>query len=319
MARITICIPQSVHIGVAFIWQILFQNLTMARFDMKKSYKFVLALSVVTCSMLPSQGPAHAISCGDYTQSPSSSNPSSITILDTDIGTEAYLRLIPYSSGGHRALGMAIAAKFNYFDNCEYVGIGIGDGSGGNGYRPNYTLWMWRDGVNVDIARAAIYELVGASTDPVVTNGDCNISCDGTVGRQFDGSISTTSTSSTTTTTTTTIPISSNNDSSTPDAPIQSKDGAKTSQGTSNATTETVINVLNAAISFDSAIFSPQISKVKFKNCNEVNRVYPWGVAKTLAAAKKQKQYKVNSSYISASLYKSLSKMDHNKDLTACE
>jgi hypothetical protein len=286
---------------------------------MKMAQRVFLLLIIVTYSILTGSGSVHAFSCGEYTQSPSSNSPSSITILDTDIGTDAYLRLVTYSNGGHAALGMAIAAKFNYFDNCEYVGIGIGDGSGGNGYRPNYTLWMWRDGVDVDIARAAIYELVGASANPIVTNGDCNISCDGTFGRQFDGSISTTSTSSTTTTTTTTVPISSNTDSPTLDAPVQSGDGAKTSQGTSNATTTTVINVLNAAIPFNSAFVSPQITKMVFKNCGEVNRVYPWGVAKTLAAAKKQKQYSVKPSYVSASLYKSLSKMDKNKDLTACE
>jgi len=267
--------------------------------------------------MLPSQGSVHAISCGEYTQSPSSNSPSSITILDTDIGTDAYLRLVTYSNGGHAALGMAIAAKFNYFDNCEYVGIGIGDGSGGNGYRPNYTLWMWRDGVDVDIARAAIYELVGASANPIVTNGDCNISCDGTFGRQFDGSISTTSTSSTTTTTTTTIPISSNTDSPAPETP--KTNSAKTTTGTSNVTTTTIVNVLNAAVPFNTTAVAPQITKMTFKNCGEVNKVYPWGVAKTLAAAKKQKRYSVKPSYMSVSLYKTLSKMDKNKDLTACE
>jgi len=283
----------------------------------KNTYKFVVAFSIFACSMLPSQGSVHAISCGEYTQSPSSNSPSSITILDTDIGTDAYLRLVTYSNGGHAALGMAIAAKFNYFDNCEYVGIGIGDGSGGNGYRPNYTLWMWRDGVDVDIARAAIYELVGASANPIVTNGDCNISCDGTFGRQFDGSISTTSTSSTTTTTTTTIPISSNTDSPAPETP--KTNSAKTTTGTSNVTTTTIVNVLNAAVPFNSTIVTPQITKMVFRNCGEVNRVYPWGVAKTLAAAKKQKQYFVKPSYVSVSLYKTLSKMDNNKDLTACE
>ena len=266
--------------------------------------------------MLSSQGSVHAISCGEYTQSPSSNSPSSITILDTDIGTDAYQRLLPFSSGGHKALGMAIAAKLNYFDNCEYVGIGIGDGSGGNGYRPNYTLWIWRDGVDVDIARSAIYELVGASANPVVTNGDCNISCDGTLGRQFDGSISTTSTSSTTTTTTTTVPISSNTDSPAPETP--KTNSAKTTTGTLNVTTTTIVNVLNAAAPFNSTVVAPQITKTTFKNCGEVNKVYPWGVAKTLVAAKKQKQYSVRPSYVSASLYKSLSKMDKNKDLTAC-
>jgi hypothetical protein len=171
-----------------------------------KTIKKIVVIAALLFTGLGSSE-ATAQECGDYTQSSSSSSPSSFTILDTDIGTAAYQRLLPFSSGGHRALGMAIAAKFNYFDNCEYVGIGIGDGSGGNGYRPNYTISMWRDGVDVDIAQAAIYELVGASADPVVTNGDCNISCDGTTGRQFDGTIATTTTTTpeTTTTTTTTL------------------------------------------------------------------------------------------------------------------
>ena len=269
--------------------------------------------------MLPSQGSVHAISCGEYTQSPSSNSPSSITILDTDIGTDAYLRLVTYSNGGHAALGMAIAAKFNYFDNCEYVGIGIGDGSGGNGYRPNYTLWMWRDGVDVDIARAAIYELVGASANPIVTNGDCNISCDGTFGRQFDGSFAPTTSSTTITTTTTTIPVPTNNGSPTSAAQIQSGNDVETAMGTSNETSTTIVNVINAAIPFTSTIVTPQFTKMMYGNCGEVNRVYPWGVAKTLAAAKKHKQYSVKPSYISASLYRSLSKTDKNKDLTVCE
>jgi hypothetical protein len=281
----------------------------------KSTYKFVVALSVVTCSMLTSQGPVHAISCGEYTQSPSSSSPSSITILDTDIGTEAYQRLLPFSSGGHQALGMAIAAKFNYFDNCEYVGIGIGDGSGGNGYRPNFTLWMWRDGVNVDVARAAIYELVGASANPVVTNGDCNISCDGTFGRQFDGSIATTSTSSTTTSTTTTLPATTNSEPS--DQQLQSSGGSQRSA--SDSATTTVVSVVNAALPYSTALIFAQIKPSTFKNCSQVNVIYPWGVAKTLAAAKKQKNYPVNNPYVSKSLYMQLIKMDRDKDLTVCE
>ena len=283
---------------------------------MKMTQRVFLLLTIVSCGIVTGSGSVHAISCSEYTQSPSSNNPSSITILDTDIGTDAYLRLVTYSNGGHAALGMAIAAKFNYFDNCEYVGIGIGDGSGGNGYRPNFTLWMWRDGVDVDIARAAIYELVGASANPTVTNGDCNISCDGTFGRQFDGSFAPT-TSSTTTTTTTTVPISSNSGSPTPETP--KTNSAKTTTGTSNVTTTTIVNVLNAAVPFNSTIVTPQITKMVFRNCGEVNRVYPWGVAKTLAAAKKQKRYSVKPSYVSVSLYKTLSKMDKNKDLTVCE
>ena len=280
---------------------------------MKKTYQLILTLVVISCAQLPVQGHVNATSCGEYTQSPSSQSPSSLTILDTDIGTEAYQRLLPYSSGGHRALGMAIAAKFNHFDNCEYIGIGIGDGSGGNGYRPNYTIWMWRDGVDVDIARAAIYELVGASVNPIVTNGDCNISCDGTFGRQFDGSFETT------TTTTTTLPRPVVIES---DEPQSQESGQLTNEQapiSTNNTTTTIAVVANSALAFNSGITAPQFIRVTFKNCSEVNAIYPWGVAKSLAAAKKQKNYPVNNPYVSKLLYQKLVKMDRDKDLTVCE
>ena len=281
---------------------------------MRIYYKFILALSVFTCSVFTSQVPVRAIDCGEYTQSPSSQSPYSFTILDTDIGTEAYQRLLPYSSGGHRALGMAIAAKFNYFDNCEYIGIGIGDGSGGNGYRPNYTIWMWRDGVDVAIAQAAIYELVGASPNPIVTNGDCNISCDGTFGRQFDGSFETT-----TTTTTTTMPQPVVIES---DEPQSQDSGQVTNEQapiSTSSTTTTIAVVANAALAFNTGITAPQSTRVSFKNCSEVNAIYPWGVAKSITAAKKQKNYPVNNPYVSKSLYQKLVKMDRDKDLTVCE
>jgi hypothetical protein len=58
---------------------------------------------------------------------------------------------------------------------------------------------------------------------------------------------------------------------------------------------------------------------VTFKNCSEVNAIYPWGVAKSLTAAKKQQNYPVNNPYVSKSLYQKLVKMDRDKDLTVCE
>lgn len=293
---------------------------------MKMAYRIGVTLAVLCSTMTMTLVPAHAIQCGDYTESPSSESPSFITILDTDIGTEAYLRLGAYSNGGHRTLGIAIASKFNYFDNCEYVGIGIGDGSGGNGYRPNFTLWMWRNGIDVDIARIAIYELVGASANPVVTNGDCNISCDGTFGRQFDGTYITTTTSSTTTTTTTTtsttIPESSSNNLQSSQIPSTSENenGVNLSSGTSVETTTTTISyVVGAAMPDSTSFSSSQINQKTLSNCAEVNKQYPWGVAKTVSAAKKQKNYRLNSPYVSRSLYTTLIKMDKDKDLTACE
>ena len=56
-----------------------------------------------------------------------------------------------------------------------------------------------------------------------------------------------------------------------------------------------------------------------FKNCTEVRKVYPMGVAKSLTAAKKQKNYPVNNPLVSAAIYKTIQKMDRDKDGTACE
>jgi hypothetical protein len=172
---------------------------------MKTIKKIVVIAALLFTGMGSSKATAQA--CGEYTEAPSSSSPLILTIIDTEVGTDAYQRLVTYSNGGHKALGMAIASSYNYLDKCQYIGIGIGDGSGGNGFRPNYTLAIWYEGVDLSVARSAIYSLIGASSNPVVTNGDCNISCDGTTGRQFDGTIATTTTTipETTTTTTTTV------------------------------------------------------------------------------------------------------------------
>lgn len=56
-----------------------------------------------------------------------------------------------------------------------------------------------------------------------------------------------------------------------------------------------------------------------FKNCTAVNKTYPWGVSRSLDAAKKQKNYPVNNPFVSSKLYESLKKMDRDKDGTACE
>lgn len=132
---------------------------------------------------------ASAMGCDEYAEAPSSASAATMTIIDTEVGTDAYQRLVAYSNGGHKALGMAIASSYDYFGECQYVGIGIMDASGGNGFRPNYTLAIWHGGIDLSAARSAIYSLIGAGSNPTVTNGDCNISCDGTTGRQFDGTI----------------------------------------------------------------------------------------------------------------------------------
>jgi hypothetical protein len=87
----------------------------------------------------------------------------------------------------------------------------------------------------------------------------------------------------------------------------------------SATTTTTIVSVINAALPYNTALISTQVKPSTFKNCSQVNVIYPWGVAKTLAAAKKQKNYPVNNPYVSKSLYLQLVKMDRDKDLTVCE
>ena len=161
--------------------------------------KLLIAATVLSFGVISIPDVTHAEDCQSYSEAPSSSSPVTFTILDTDVGTDAYQRLLTYSKGGHKALGMAIASSYDYFGKCQYLGIGIMDGSGGNGFRPNYTLAIWYEGVDVSKARGVIYALIGADSNPTVTNGDCNISCDGSNGRQFDGSTTTTEVTTTTT------------------------------------------------------------------------------------------------------------------------
>jgi len=52
-----------------------------------------------------------------------------------------------------------------------------------------------------------------------------------------------------------------------------------------------------------------------FKNCSQLNQVYANGVAKSAAAAKKQKK----APKVSAAIYSANVKMDRDKDGTVCE
>lgn len=68
------------------------------------------------------------------------------------------------------------------------------------------------------------------------------------------------------------------------------------------------------------ALLTPSVTHAQsFKNCTEVRRVYPWGVARSKALAMKQKNYPTNNPHISASIYVSIQKMDRDNDGVACE
>ena len=217
---------------------------------MKQARTFIaLALALSLSLPLATITEARASECTEPTEAPSSQQPTVLTIIDTEIGTQAFERLVTYSNGGHSALGKAIAQAHQWFAVCEYVGVGIGSGSGGNGYRPNFMLVLWRDGIDIALARSAVYQLVGASSNPVTTNGDCAISCDGTIGGVAPTTTTTTLAPTTTTTTTiattttTTIAVS---ETVVESEPVADSEPVITEAPTTTTTTTTVLVVESA-------------------------------------------------------------------------
>jgi hypothetical protein len=206
-------------------------------------------LAVAVALSLVTVGEAQATECETPTLAPSSETPTLVTIVDTEVGTPAFERLVEYASGGHRSLGIAIAQAHDWFGVCEYVGVGIGHGSGGNGFRPNFTLALWREGVDISLVRSAVYALIDASDNPVVTNGDCAISCDGTI----DGVLPTTTTEAPTTTTTEApAPVSESAPADEP-APVSEPVVSEPAPTPTTTTTTTVPAVESAGVLVSSA------------------------------------------------------------------
>ena len=214
---------------------------------MKQARTFIaLAIALSLSLPLVTVSEARASECTEPREAPSSQQPTVLTIIDTEVGTEAFERLVTYSNGGHRSLGIAIAQAHQWFAVCEYVGVGIGSGSGGNGYRPNFMLVLWRDGIDIALARSAVYQLVGASSNPVTTNGDCAISCDGTIGGVAPTTTTTTLAPTTTTIpTTTTVPVS---ETATASEPVVDSEPVVTEAPTT--TTTTTVLVVESARAF---------------------------------------------------------------------
>lgn len=105
-------------------------------------------------------------------------DPILIQISDTEIGTEAFEQLIQYGNGGHTAMGTLLGEGQGMQTN---PGIGFSIGSGGNGYRPSIIIAVWTDQpFDTTAALATIKAHLNVPTNPVTTNGDCAIACDGT-------------------------------------------------------------------------------------------------------------------------------------------
>ena len=135
---------------------------------MKNKIKLSLVTSIVFISSLF----APAIVSAETNE------PQTVYIYDTELGTESYEALIEYGNGKHALIGQMLK---DTGVASTVPGIGFGIGSGGNGYRPNVMIVIWTDEtIDLDSARAAIKSFVNVPSDPVTTNGDCAIACDGT-------------------------------------------------------------------------------------------------------------------------------------------
>jgi hypothetical protein len=132
-----------------------------------------IKLSLITTALLIGSLSFPAISLANNQE------PILIEIKDTDIGTAAYEQLISHGNGGHAAIGAILGNAQSMSSN---PGIGFSIGSGGNGYRPSIIIAVWTDqSFSASTGLATIKSHFNVSSNPVTTNGDCAISCDGTV------------------------------------------------------------------------------------------------------------------------------------------
>jgi hypothetical protein len=160
-----------------------------------------IKLSLITTALLIGSLSFPAVSFADNQE------PILIEISDTDIGTEAFEQLISHGNGGHAAIGAILGNAQSMSSN---PGIGFSIGSGGNGYRPSIIIAVWTDQpFNVSTGLDTIKSHFNVPLNPVTTNGDCAIACDGTT--QVEEVVTTTTIAPTTTiavtpiTTTTTV------------------------------------------------------------------------------------------------------------------
>jgi hypothetical protein len=197
-----------------------------------------------------------------------------IQVYDTDLGTEAFEKLISYGNGGHQAIGDILGNAQNMETN---PGIGFGIGSGGNGYRPSITIAVWTNALfDQSIGLATIKAYFNVPSTPVTTNGDCAIACNGTT--QVEQIVTTTTTVASTTTLPEVI------------VPTQiAQSTAINSQISPTTTTTTIVESINVTSAYAPSaliekIFTP-ITKPKI-----VNKTKKTIRKKTHATVKKSKQ-----------------------------
>ena len=148
-----------------------FNAVTLWGYRMRAFFKAtsskIVALALLVCGFVSHTGTAHASTCDASTalRDSSASTPISLTITGTEVQRTSMDNLWAIVSGTDdekfRVLGTAIGAAQNWMGSCSYPGIGLGVGSGFDVSTRNVTIWMWQNGVDVGLAREAIYALIG--------------------------------------------------------------------------------------------------------------------------------------------------------------
>lgn len=148
----------------------------MVSFSKATVARAFLALSVAGfVSASPQQVHASACDASTAVRISSALPPTALSITGADVSRSSMDNLWDLVSGTDdtkfRVLGSAIGAANNWMGNCSYPGIGLGVGSGFDYLTRNVTIWLWQDGVNLDLAREAVYELIGENVGSATIAG----------------------------------------------------------------------------------------------------------------------------------------------------
>jgi hypothetical protein len=145
----------------------------MKSFSKNNLFRVAVAFAL-TGGVVSTSSVAEATSCDASIaeMAASSQQPTSLTITGTQVSRAAMNTLWTLTTSDDsekfRTLGHVIGAAHNWMGDCTYPGLGIGNGSGFDEDTKNVTLWLWRDGINLDLAREAVYQLIGEGESDAV-------------------------------------------------------------------------------------------------------------------------------------------------------
>ncbi len=145
----------------------------MEKIMMKRLLTIATTAALFTSGLCAFGATAAQAECASYTLRESAPFVQ-VRIYKYQVGRDAFLAL--WNNFTHDQAGRLIGQAHNFFGDCSYPGVGMGFGSGNgsmeNGEYSNDASvhWtIWGGGVDVNIARAAVYAAIGASPDPAPT------------------------------------------------------------------------------------------------------------------------------------------------------